>query len=276
MKHINFFAACAVVLATAGLAACSQSGDTQGAALAFDTYTGCSSYTMVGSAKDFEQDSDLVYMDSVSLILPLKMEGCDLQAVRDTICSYALGITGRPIVQSINTWMANMAKDQSYPTEKYKGTDGPDIAQGYDVVNGFLTNLTPELMVYCLRTDSYMAGAAHGMSIRRYINFSIEGAGKVITLTDLFTPAGIEQLPNAIAEQAQAMSDQIGATTVSSLPENGNFYISSEGEIVFSYQPYEIASYSQGTIDIPFYPYELVNYMTPYAIDLFGLGDLNE
>ena len=254
---------------------CSQNGEHH-SSLAFDTYTGTSSYTLEGSGKAFMQDSDLVYMDSVSLILPLRMEGCDLQSVRDTICSYALGIVGKPIVNSINTWMTDMAKDQGYPVKKYEGADGPDVAQGFDIVNGFITNLTPQLMVYCVRTDSYTAGAAHGMSVRRYINFSIEGAGKVITLNDLFTTAGLKKLPEAIADQAQAMSDQIGATTVSALPEDNNFYISSEGEIVFSYAPYEIASYAQGTIDIPFYPYELVDYMTPYAIELFNLGDLND
>ena len=72
------------------------------------------------------------------------------------------------------------------------------------------------------------------------------------------------------------MADKIVTTTITDLPCDNNFYISSEGEIVFSYQPYEVASYAQGIIDIPFYPYELVSYMTPYAINFFGLTDLGE
>jgi hypothetical protein len=72
------------------------------------------------------------------------------------------------------------------------------------------------------------------------------------------------------------MSDIIGATSVSELPADGNFYISSEGEIVFSYQPYEIASFAQGTINIPFYAYELIDYMSAEGIELFNLEDLED
>jgi hypothetical protein len=83
-------------------------------------------------------------------------------------------------------------------------------------------------------------------------------------------------LPERIAEQAEAMSDMIGPTTVGDLPADGNFYISSEGEIVFAYQPYEVASYAQGPINIPFYSYELIDYMTDEGIALFHLEDLED
>lgn len=265
-----------VAACTLAVTSCSQSGDTQNAQIAFDTYTGMSAYTLEGSAADFMQDSDVVYADSVSLMLPIRLGDCDLQPLRDSICEFALGIEGRPIVPTINQWMHENAQKQGYPAKKYENPNAADIVQGFDFINGFIVNLTPDLMVYCVRTDSYQAGAAHGMSTRRYINFSLLGNGRVVNLSELFTPAGLKALPGRIADQAQAMSDIIGATTVTDLPENGNFYISSEGEIVFSYQPYEIASYAQGTIDIPFYPYELVDDMTPYALDLFNLQDLGE
>lgn len=46
------------------------------------------------------------------------------------------------------------------------------------------------------------------------------------------------------------------------------------GEIVFVYQPYEVASYAQGKIRVSFYPYELVDYMTPFAVNYFKLSDI--
>jgi hypothetical protein len=45
---------------------------------------------------------------------------------------------------------------------------------------------------------------------------------------------------------------------------------------VFSYQPYEIASFAQGTINIPFYAYELIDYMSAEGIELFNLEDLED
>jgi hypothetical protein len=122
------------------------------------------------------------------------------------------------------------------------------------------------MLVYCVRTESYEAGAAHGITLRRYINFWLEGKGSVITLEKIFTPQGLKKLPERIAEQAEAMSDIIGATSVSELPADGNFYISSEGEIVFS----------QGTINIPFYAYELIDYMSEEGIAMFNLEDLED
>lgn len=272
LRNSAISAAVAVILLAAS--ACSGgSGDTT---IAFETYTGAGSYTLQGTAKIFGQDSDIVYHDSVSLVLPLRLADADISALRDTIMSYALGVTGKPIRQSINDWLQSTADDQGYKAIADARAADAEIAQGFDFVNGFIVNLSPEMMVYCVRTDSYRAGAAHGMTTRRYINFITTGQGEILELGKLFTPDGLKQLPDRIAEQARSIADMIGPTQVNGLPANDNFYISSEGEIVFSYQPYDIASFAQGTIDIAFYPYELVDYMTPMAISLFNLQDLDD
>lgn len=118
-----------------------------------------------------------------------------------------------------------------------------------------------------------MPRAAHGMTVKHYINY-LTDSGKIITLNDIFTPAGIADLPAIIAKRAADRVAILGPTEVDSLPANGNFYISPSREIVFSYQPYEVASFAQGFINIAFYPYELVSYMTPEAIKYFGLTDM--
>jgi hypothetical protein len=256
-----------------GMWSCSENSDN--ANMAFDTYQGSSTYRLEGSAQELMQDSDLIYADSVSLILPLKLYDCDIATLRDSITSYALGVKGKPIAHAINTWLRESAKGQGFKAVEVNNDDY-DVAQGYDFITGYVANLSTEMLVYCVRTESYEAGAAHGITLRRYINFWLEGKGSVITLEKIFTPQGLKKLPERIAEQAEAMSDIIGATSVSELPADGNFYISSEGEIVFSYQPYEIASFSQGTINIPFYAYELIDYMSEEGIAMFNLEDLED
>ena len=255
------------------LSACTEPSGND-AQMAFDTYAVGRCFALEGSAKVFQQDSDLTYADSVSLILPLRLQNCNVQPLRDTITSYALGVTGKPILPSINEYIERSAQQVGFKTKPVNSRAAAIMAPSFDIVSGFVAYMSPEVLVYCVRTESQRAGAAHGMTVRRYINYLLRGQGKVLTLTSLFTPEGLKQLPDRIAEQALSLSDIIGPTSVDGLPANDNFYLSSEGEIVFSYQPYEIASYAQGTIDIPFYPYELSDLMTPEAIDIFNLADL--
>lgn len=270
----NFLSALGVAGMILGMASCSQSSDN--AAIAFDTYQGSGTYRLEGSGEQFMQDSDLIYADSVSLILPLKMYDCDIATLRDSITSYAIGVKGKPIAHAINTWLKESANAQGYDAKPVSESENIDVVQSYDFITGYVQTLSTDYLVYCVRTESYEAGSAHGITLRRYINFLLEGKGSVITLDKIFTPQGLKKLPERIAEQAEAMSDIIGATSVSELPADGNFFISSEGEIVFSYQPYEIASFAQGTINIPFYAYELIDYMSAEGIELFNLEDLED
>lgn len=263
-----------VALATLTLAcaACSETGNDN--AIYFTNYSAYSAYVLDNSAHDFGQEKDAEYSDSVSLVMPERIGNNDIRALRDSIVSFAIGCTG-DVEPAVAKWMDKSANDLGYKAKRIDPAESNDeAAQGYDYVNGFVANLNAEMLVYCVRKENYMPNAAHGLTTRRYINYVLADGGKIITLDDLFTAEGLKMLPDRIAEQAQALSDVIGETQVSGLPGGNNFYISSEGEIVFSYQPYEIASYAQGTIDIPFYPYELVELMTPAGITLFHLEDL--
>lgn len=276
MKHgLLIPAAAAAVAAVAAMTSCS---DNKQESISFSTVQQGACYALEGSGEVFGQDSDILYVDSVSLLMPERLGNCDLTELRDSIMSIALDTTGLSVENAVDTWLDKCAGESGWKARRLQGTPAADGAAGmfagFTYAYGYVVNLAPELLVYCIQTDSYNPGAAHGMSNHSYLNFSLEGEGSMITLEKIFTPDGLKALPARIAEQAEAMSDRIGTTQVTDLPGGGNFYISSEGEIVFSYQPYEIASYAQGTIDIPFYPYELVGFMTPLGISLFHLEDI--
>lgn len=280
MKHNRtgkFIAAGAATLLVTATISCNKESTTEapGTVYDFETYVGCATYSLVGSAKALDQDSDVLYSDSVSLIMPRILAGCDVTELRDSILSMALQVKGKPVEQAISLWLDDMAKQQEYTPKKLN--DKWDVnAQGLDIVTGYVANLNPRSLVYCIYCEGYMPRAAHGMYARRYINYSLADKGSIITLDKIFTAEGLKELPARIAAQAESMSDNIGATTITELPAGGNFFLSSEDEIVFCYQPYEVASYAQGIINIPLYPYELAEYMTPYGIALFQLQDLNE
>ena len=257
-------AAVAVALLAVSAVSCSEKETVNNNESVFETFTGAASYRLAGSAKEFQMDSDVVYSDSISLLMPMKLAGCDVKALQDSIIYKAMQIKGRPLKEAIAMWLDTMANNQEdFKPEKISDKYAQEPGS-MDIVEGYVANLTPQVLVYCVEWQGYMAGGGHGMYGRSYINYSLENGGSIITLDKLFTVDGLKELPARISEQAESMMDKIGPT----------FFISSEGEIVFSYQPYEVASYAQGIVNIPFYPYELADYMTPYAISFFGLTDL--
>lgn len=249
--------------------------DNESSSLEFECISAKATFVQKGSADSLVEmglESDALYSDSVSLIMPKSLRGCDVTELRDSIVSIALQIKGVPVEKAVCQWVDTMGMRQDFSPEKISDTWNAEYS-GCDIVDGFVVNLTPHVLVYCITHDVYFKGAAHGSSNRRYINFDMAGKGSIITLERLFTAEGLKKLPALIAARAESMSDNIGATTITELPENGNFFLSSEYEIVFSYQPYEVASYAQGLIEIPFDAYELLDEMTPYAINYFGLQD---
>lgn len=246
--------------------------------IAFTTITRSATYSLVGSANDFGSDKDIQFYDSVSIVMPVRISGVDITTLCDSIAAYAFDAApGTPIMGAAAEWMSNRPGESGYKVKLATTIDDTSFGEAY--VNGFVYTLTPSLLVYCVRSESLEPGAAHGMNSTRYINFVYDEASSVkgiITLKDLFTKDGLKELPSIIGDRASDLFSAIGPTGVDALPENDNFYINAMGEIVFSYQPYEIASYAQGNIEISFAPYELVDLFTDKGISFFGLEDLND
>lgn len=273
-KTLGIVSGLAMATAVVMLTGCGDKNEQKAAdqpSITFDTYSTTSTYSLKGSAKDFGQTADVVCSDGVSLLMPTKLNDADITMLRDSIMELALQNANADVNKAINTWLAAQAKESGYQTEPSDAA--PSAAEGFCNVKGYVVNLTPEMLVYCVTTDTYAPHAANGMTYDEYINFAL-GEGKILSLSDLFTADGLKALPGVIAEQAKEIPAYAGQVDITALPSNNNYYLSSEGQIVFSYAPIEVGPHSLGTVDIPFYPTELVSYMTPEAIQLFGLTDI--
>ena len=230
-------------------------------------------YLLTDSLTSIESDREMIFLDSVSMVVPTLIGHNDIRPLQDSIFNAAFDTVGVDYRAVINSYFKKAADESGYtatPTDKkvaFPRTDGCEIVKGYAV------NLSSEWFVYCVSHESMVPKAAHGMKTKEYINYRIN-EGRIITLSDIFTADGLTQLPKLIAERADNNTSLYGPTEINALPANGNFYVSADNEIIFSYQPYEVASYAQGFIDVAFYPYELVAYMTPKAIAMFKLSDL--
>jgi len=270
MKKTIPMCALSAALAAALAAGCSHDSGYD-RSVTFNVEEGGSVYRLLNSSKEFGADEDILFSDSVKIMLPTSVFGAGTESLRDSIMSLAFDSIGHDFDAVMEGYITRTAGQFGYPLEKADATDA--MPDGFCYVSGSVVNLSPELMVYRVSTSEYQPRAAHGLTTNFYINYDMARA-RVLSFADLFDTTKTDSLTAAIQTQADALEQVIGPTTVTALPIRNNFMLSPDGEIVFVYQPYEIASYAQGAIHVSFYPYELVDYMTPFAVKFFRLSDL--
>lgn len=263
-----FIAGLGVVAASCGKGT-AETKETK-SAVEFERITGSYAYTLVGSAADFDRDSDILCYDSATLILPTRVLDRDISALRDSILAAAFDTIAAPR-EGMQVYFERQATDMGYKiaTDTVAGDD-ETRAEGLLLVDGKVVYLSGDWLTYCVTSSISQPGAAHGMTSNRYFNYAIL-PGKLVTLSTIFTKEGLAKLPELISRQAKRMQSVLGPTTIDGLPGNDNFVISPDGTILFAYQPYEVASYAQGEIRVPFYPYQLSDLMTPEGLQLFHL-----
>lgn len=114
--------------------------------------------------------------------------------------------------------------------------------------------IVDSLLVYSISRSSY-TGGAHGVYTLSWHNYSIAG-GYELALSDLFTPEQQESLLTLIKHK---LYEQFEATGDEDLAAQGlfpeyiaateNFEVSEDG-ITFYYNPYDIAAYALGRIEV--------------------------
>ena len=107
-----------------------------------------------------------------------------------------------------------------------------------------------------LATIDYYEGGAHGINQLITFNFDI-ATGKQITLADLFAPGYETELKNTLLK---ALKSKTGLNSMNELKEAGYLYsmdifpsenfILNDETITFVYNPYEIAPYAVGSIEL--------------------------
>lgn len=235
-------------------------------AIAFENFNAEKSYRLVASAKVYETEKDLTFRCRASMVMPTAIEGKDIQALRDSILEVAFDTTGTDLAAV--TYGAFARNAETNGGFQIADTVVPDsIYDGLYDVEGTVVHLSQRLLSYGVTVSTYNPHAAHGMYSTFYVNYDIK-TGKTYRLNDIFTAEGIAGLPEALREKASAMRGFIGDTEIETVPQDGNFYIDNNGNIVFVFQPYEIASYAQGIIEVPMPAYVFDDGLTPYGQEI--------
>ena len=116
--------------------------------------------------------------------------------------------------------------------------------------------------IFCFSTDVYrFMGGAHGVSDVRHTCVNLDN-GSVITGDDLFiddyesflTPLILGKLVEIRKVKSTKELEKEGFFDISDIRPNNNFYLNEKG-ITYVYNPYEIAAYYIGTLEV-FIPYE--------------------
>lgn len=156
-----------------------------------------------------------------------------------------------------NNYLSNYKKDlmDLYKADKNR----KNLSAGwYDysyVLNSSIQKGSKNVLIYIIRIESY-EGGAHSNSQETILNFNTNN-GKLFTINNLFVP-GYEQGLNEIL--VKALEDKTGCKNIHDLHSKGyllssgiypsdNFMLN-EDDITFIYNPYEIASYDHGAIEL--------------------------
>ncbi len=238
----------------------------------FDHFALEQAYTLDNSSTDYETDSDLTIGCRADIFIPCKFMGQHMKAFRDSILSKAFDTVADDPKAAADSFFLRAGSEIGYPLSPAvlpeqtadslaKVVESLNNYDGFIEVRGYIAAMTPDYVSYAVTSSSYYPRAAHGMYQTLYTVYSSE-AEKVLTLSDIVTPEGIEALPAILRKRALSMRSYIGSTNITALPSGGNYYIDANGSLQFVYQPYEVASYAQGVISIDIEPYILSDYLT--------------
>lgn len=272
MKPTNYLLpALALALGLGVATSCSKSEKATDNTIEFKTISKTVNYQLEGTAKAYQSDNDIQYQDSATVILPVKIYGHDIKPLQDTIMSVAFDTIAPTFDEAINSLFVKAVADVGYEYKVAPDSLPRNDIDGSTIIEGEVYSISLDMLTYRITSYTYFPAAAHGLTLTNYVTYDLR-KGQVINLQDLFTPAGLKQLPGLIAQRAKELEPAIGPTDIMALPSQGNFFIGLDDTITFVYQPYEVASYAQGLIAISFYPYQLTELMTPLGLEIFHLN----
>jgi len=223
--------------------------------LKFESYTFDMMGKYIGSDSLISPDEAYVKFTSQG-VLPRDLGDAAIKTLRDSLMSL-VGIVdgdeGKPVP----------ALPDSMEVVTVSGDSLDDTGYEYSTLSATL--VTPRVVVWEAYRESYMWHAAHGNLSMSYLNYSLEDA-RILSLSDLMNPGYEKKLTEQIREKIK----EEGISLLCDLNEveiPKQFAITSTG-ILFSYDPYDIAPYSEGVVTVDLPMGDIVDILSPKGIYL--------
>lgn len=227
----------------------------------------------------FLMAGDTTYVDIFTTIQwPTRLGDADIRVLQDSllrICypdTFGLDVDVAIKAYLDDTMMINEMADDGKVERVDSIPDGDEVRSYFASVSASASEITEELATYQVTFASYLGGA-HPYAASYPFTYDLENV-RVLTLQDILTPEGVDSImpviQNALARQLEVPVERLGRAGIfmSQFDKPGKPYISGS-VLYFHYNPYEIAPYSAGMIDVPVYPYELKDWLQPDVKKLF-------
>lgn len=230
-------------------------------------------------AETYYDDSTEVYSTvRIAIEWPEEMGGYNLKTLQDSLLA---SIFDKPKATIDASMLASAASPEGSDLFKMKQIDSipamePAMAYSRDMIASIIT-FSPNFISYQIMTATYNGGA-HGMTESHYINYDFT-TGKVLTYDNTFKADSEAQVLRAIKDN---LMTRYNVSSMKELDDRGIFsdqiYISKnfypQGyEIVFHYNPYEIAPYSEGSINVRIPYFQIEDCLNPEVIQLLTDND---
>ena len=214
---------------------------------------------------------------AVSIQWPVKYGENDITSLQDSLIANVFGLEGVTIDQAITSFL-----EMPLGYGDYDLTLVDEPRPGGDV---WLTSVSAHTVGFCERYIVYRItefednGGAHPSYASKFLNYDIR-RNAVLDFNDIFSPGNDEALLDAVvaglldlyfAYSPEELEEKSGIIT-ESIYLTHNIYITGS-DIVFHYNPYEIAPGSVGPIEVQLHEYDLEEFLTPEALALFWWND---
>lgn len=231
----------------------------------------------------FNLDDEVLSNASAEVYWPERIGDNDLSRLQQQIIDKAFSNKGsRDIAAALRqhiAWKASVPGD-SKGIEASPDTDLDAAIVFTNSVRASILEFDSSLIIWQFDYDLY-EGGAHGVNSVDYINYDVE-RNRVITLDDLFPAANRKALARAIKAKlyadfdvaSDAQAQEMGIM-FEQLAEINRFYID-EGVLTFVFNPYEIAPYSLGIIEVEMPGEVIAPLATDYAAGVLMLPEPDE
>lgn len=216
---------------------------------------------------------DTVYSAAkYSVVWPEKIGQQDFDALRDSLLALTFGSDKYTDFDSaakafLTSGIEELKQDgDSTVTYSQVSYDSAYDAEkrNFSAIASDVTLLTPKVLVVQVYNYKYYYGAAHGMNTTHYLNYSLIDH-KLLDKASMFKPGNTQAILDLINASAKAHYPEEGTLFPDPISSFDEFQIT-ENDIVFIYQPYEVAPYSTGVVRVPVSKFDINRFLTPEAI----------
>ncbi|MDE6587980.1 MAG: DUF3298 and DUF4163 domain-containing protein [Paramuribaculum sp.] len=240
------------------------------------------SSTLINCSRSFAFTLDgeqCYYTISTLADWPTQIGSTNIKELQDTLIAAAMpSQRGLDIETAMTGFLNDTAGIVSGPATIITPSSVPDTTSNAWSLDMQIdrTGLNDRYVSYRITATSYLGGA-HPNTVETPISFDLD-EGHTVTMSTLFVNGSSDALLKIISAN---LARQLGCPdgefkkgnlfndTLTSLPSGMS--INRNGEIVFTYQQYEIAPYSEGIIRIKVSPMQVEKLLTPRGRALLGL-----